>query len=464
MNYRVIRQNAVCLTLAMMCFGLVSACNSNGGSDGIVSIGTIEGEQCYQQTFQEPDSAPNKLDVLLLANTRDQENHLRNSLASSWDSYSAQLPRGSDFRVAVMLGNGSESEWSGKLWHHWDDPSVLHREDSLFGWIVTDFLAFDFWDFPSDRGGVDGQEELFSLSTGVTSGSAIENSKSEGFFREDAALAVVFVSDVPDACFQPELGVDASPAADCGGFSIKNLYASLQAFKGTRPVVLEGAVHTDSRGAGYTDLIQLGKGLAIDPDDTSCRGPDDLMRKLGAFAAQNAFVFDTTFPIGMEPLDNKSVKVWLDGKPSSVYTFNETSDTISVPGANHAGATVVVQYCVEGTKSSPTPTPSQTPCPTPSKKPSPRPSVSPSPSPSPVPSPSPSRSVTPSPSPTRTASPSPSPTVTVTPSPSPTVTVTPSPSPTVTVTPSPSPTITSSPTPSPSSCTGPLCGSGPVGV
>jgi hypothetical protein len=442
------------LALFAACLGFVTACDQGGSDSGIISIGTINGEQCYQQVFQEPDHAPNKLDVLLVANTRSQENRLRDSLAESWDSYSAELPYGSDFRVAVMLGNGSESEWSGRLWHHWADPSVLHREDSLFGWIVVDFLAFDFWDFPSDRGGVDGQEELFSLQTGVTSADAIANSKSEGFFRKDAALAVVFMSDVPDECFQTDIIPGTAASVDCSGFSVKNLYASLQSFKGSMPVVLEGAVHADARGAGYTDLIEQGKGLVVDPDDKSCRGYDDIMRKLGRFAADNAFVFDTNFPLEMDPLDGGSFKVWVDQHPTTGFTFNEPTNTVSIPSAGFPGAQVLVQYCVE--KASPSPTPSKTPspCPIPSK------SSTPTPSPSPSVKPSPSPTVTPSPSPTHTPTPSPSPTPTVTASPSPTQTVTPSPSPSPTTTVIPSP----SPTPSPSGCTGPLCGSGPVGV
>jgi hypothetical protein len=449
MIFKFTRQNAARLVVIAACFGLVSACHGPGDDSGVVSIGTINGEQCFQQTFTQPNSAPNKLDVLLVANTRAEENNLRQSLASSWDSYSAQLPWGSDFRVAVMLGNGSESEWSGRLWHHWDDPSVLHREDSLFGWIVTDFLAFDFWDFPYDQGGLDGQEELFSLSSGVTNAGDIWHSQNEGFFRPDAALAVVFISDVPDACFQADLDPTASSSVDCKGFSVKNLYASLQAFKGAEPVVLEGVVHTDSRGAGYTDLIQLGKGLAIDPNDNSCFGTDDIMRKLGRFAADNAFVFNTTFPISMDPLDDNAFKVWLNGQLTTSYTYNPAGNTISVPEANGPGSTVVVKYCLEGTYPSPTPTPSFTasPCPLPSKKP--RPSPSPEPSVRPAPSASPAPSATPPPRPSTT----------------PSATPTPTPSATPTVAPKPSPsTTTVSPSPSPSACTGPLCGSGPVGV
>jgi hypothetical protein len=389
---------------------------SGTGTGGGVPVGTTNGEKCYKQTFHEPDSAPDKLDVLLVANTREQETFLREDLVANWFSYEFALPRHSDFRVAVMLGGGSDSGLAGRLWHHWAEPAVLHQHPYSCDWDVTDGLIADFWNLPLECRNDQGEEEFYSLAQGVTSPHRSEWSEREGFFRRDAMLAVVFVSDVPDACFQSEQ--KGSARADCDGFSVRGLFESLRAFKGGMPVIYEGVVHNDHRGAGFTDLIHLGKGLVVDPDDKSCEGPADIMRKLGSFAGKTAFIFPTGFPLAMESLDPAAFQVWVDQNPTTDFTYDQTDNTISVPSAAHAGADVVVQYCVEQS----------------------------GPSPSPVPS----SSVTPVPSPSVTSTPAPSPSPTPIPSPTPSSTDSGTPTPT--------------PSPSDSGCVGPLCGSGPIGV
>jgi hypothetical protein len=401
-----------------------------GGGTGTEPVGTSDGEKCYKQTFHEPSSAPDKLDVLFVTNTREQESFLREDLAWNWFSYEFSLPRHSDFRVAVMLGGGSDSGLSGRLWHHWGEPAVLHQHPYSCDWDVTDGLIADFWNLPLECRNDQGEEEFYSLTQGVTSPHRSEWSEREGFFRRDAMLAVVFVSDVPDACFQS----DQKWRADCDGFSVKGLFESLRAFKGGMPVIYEGVVHNDRRGAGFTDLIHLGKGLVVDPD--SCEGPADIMRKLGSFAGKTAFTFPTGFPLAMDSLDPAAFQVWVDQNPTTDFTYDPTDNTIFVPSAAHAGADVTVQYCVEQSGASPSPVPSSSITPTPS------PSVTSSATPTPTPSPT----VTPTPSPTVSASPS----------------STPTPSPTPSSTDSGSPTPT--PSPSDSGCVGPLCGSGPIGV
>jgi hypothetical protein len=360
---------------------------------------------------------------------------------------------------------------------------------------------------PDDVFAGGGEEGLYSLYRSMDNGK-INAIRAQGFYRPNAALAVVFVADENDICARYPAGVKRVPdpsgmeaeafSRDCKNVDQNTVYQRLLTMQNGRPLILSGVVYNDlttvpkntggedEYGYGYMDLIQLGRGVSVD----IAKGDyNEGLAQIGEFSAKKMQP-TVDFLLANKPVDRSSISVTL--RNLSAHSSDDDNGSVSSHGScschkedRDNGSS---RHCEGDDKSVFEPGYN-------SKSKSGYYSKSNSnsghgsshdsddqdqgrvvdftfddqsnivhlvdetaPEPlaeiqyclkhiQPSPSPSASPSVTPSPSPSVT--PSPTPTVTVTPSPTPTVTVTPSPSPSVTVTPTPSPSVTVTPEPTP---------------
>jgi hypothetical protein len=447
------------------------------------------GTQCFTDTFNQPaQTRLSSVDLLFVTDT-SSDDYDRASVAQHLHGFASQLPAGADFGVGMMLGDGSSSAWHGALWHSPSVTPVLSSKN-LDIKDMESLFAQDIANVPDDTQSGQGELGLYSLSTSMN-GNLLAQNQSQGFFRQNAALAVVFIANDGDAC-----STHPSAHPECQGITPAGVLSQLQTLKAGKPLSVDAIVHTshcsdpdkdgeDQFGEGYIDLVQLANGLLFSMSSNGqCNDNSSLyevaMQQIGQAVSASLQKYGTLpllndFTLSHQGVAPSSITVSVDGSTSQ-YQYNANENQVDLSSAGTYGSVIGVNYCLAP---SPSPSPSVTasPSPTPSVSASPSPSPTPSVSASPSPSPTPSVSASPSPSPTPSvsASPSPSPTPSVSaspdPSPSPSVSASPSPSPTPSVSaspdPSPSPSVSASPDPSPSpspSCTGPFCGGGVLGV
>ncbi len=438
----------------------------------------------------------NSIDLLFVTDTSGSLNNERAQIARGIDAFINSLPTSVDYRIGVMLGHSSRSSLSGSLYSASNTPAVLDSKKMSYAQIGL-ALTRNLTSGPSDYYADGGEEDFYSL-TQAFSPTKLAQSKKKGFFRDEAALVVVFISDEQEICYDYKPGERPVPdfdyleasakARDCGTGIYKISHQSIQrvvkSYAGDRPVAFGAIVYTDPTrvpyvgeneyGYGYMDLIQESGGVAIDIGAADYRPG---LAKLGTFVSEK-LELQHNFKLSKSTFDLSTLRVFVDGK-SVEYAYSPALNEVYLVHAGQEKSVITIEYCLSGgvhptpTPSAtvtvrptptPTPTPSVTPrpTPTPSVTPTPKPSVTPTPTPSVTPTPKPS--VTPSPSPTPTNTPKPDPTPSVTPSPSPTPTVTPTPKPSVTPTPTPSVTPTPNPSPSPSPTVTGDPGDGDIGV
>lgn len=392
---------------------------------------------CFIDSFRQPHEAHvPSLDLLFVTDTSGSLDEERAAIADGIVSFVNQLPSKVDFRIGVMLGHGSTSKRSGRLYSHdakGKNP-VLDSATMPIGKIRA-HLKNNLLLAPNDYDSDGGEEGLYSLLKALGRPNVTDIQK-DGFFRPSAALAVIFISDENDICYQYPAGLQRVydpdrlelPALkrDCANISPERLISELKALKGEMPVVVSGIVYSDPKtvptgygedelGYGYLDAIRLNKGLTID----IAKGHfDEGLAQIGSHVTSKLTLIDH-FKLSQTNVDRTSIRVQVDQRAVS-HVYDDAANEVKIEELGQADSLVQISYC----QKQPEPAPS----------PSTEPTANPSPEPTVVPSPEP----------------------TVVPSPEPTV----APSPTPSTTPMPLP----SPDPSATPCTGPGCGGGVVGV
>ncbi|MFL5812843.1 MAG: hypothetical protein ACJ763_04650 [Bdellovibrionia bacterium] len=460
---------------------------------------------CFLEEFPRSTQTTQALDLLFVVDTSGSMTNKKARLAEGIESFVSELSPQTDLRIAVMPAHGSRGAYTGALYKYKNNPYVLSPK-TMSASELRRALYENMVEAPDDRYSGGGEEGLYSVYRSIENGK-LNAIRAQGFYRKDAALAVVFVADENDICARYPAGVKRVPdpsgmeadafERDCRSVDQNSVYQRLQTLQNGRPLIVSGVVYNDlttipkntggedEYGYGYMDLIKLAHGVSV---DIAKGNYDEGLAQIGQFASQKMQP-TVDFKLANSPVDPHSIVVAL--RSSSVHSDDDDSKG-SCSCHKEDGDNGSNRHCEADDKSKFVPgynAKSQSNSKSKSKSNSghgsddqdlgrivdfsfddqsnivhlldetaPEPlaeiqyclkQIVPSPSPTVSPSPSPSTSPVPVPSPTVTVTPSPTPTVTVTPSPSPTVTVTPSPSPTVTVTPEPSPTVTVTPEPTP---------------
>lgn len=311
-------------------------------------------EHCFTETFKQPVKNTRSVDVLFVVQTSASISAQRQAIVAGIQNFITSLPIGSNFNIAVMLAHGSKSNWSGRLYRAQTEPVVL-KSAELSNAQVQDYLNVKLNQVVMDPDAGGGEEGLFSLYRGITTPVLLTDSQGSGFFRADAALGVVFVADRRDICAVVPAGVPAETDPDkltarnrdCEGLTANGLTNQLKVLKGNLPIAVSGIIYADSPapagkeiGYGYTDMIALNPGVAIDIAN------DDIDQGLASIAelsgqqmmVQNEFILDYT---GTDP---KSVKVTVDG---SAVAYTLDGNKVTVKATIPVGAVVVISYCLK---------------------------------------------------------------------------------------------------------------------
>mgnify|MGYP001000153481 CR=1 FL=1 len=456
------------------------------------------GPNCFEESHtQGSDStATNKVDVLFVVDTSGSLVNDLDKIADNLDRFVGALPQDSDARFAVTLAHGPLSPYYGRLFQRSGSGSsfcynfggkcrnycdrlpskgkvdfpVLGESLGMTRDEVRERLRMKLSSLPTDLASAGGELGLIAARRALHD-SRVKLGQSQGFYRKDAALAMIFISDENDICAQypdgvkPNMGLDfflekAANAVYCKKWSLEHAQSKIdfhkkrfkirfserynflrdivqraQDAKGSQPYSFSAIIYTNPNtvpkgflsqeevGYGYKEFVEGTNGTLVDLAQANFYNDmDHLGEQVGrTIILKKDFVLSNA-----ERIDVASIRVTVDGQVVE-HAYDAETKTVHIEDAGRDGSVVKINYC-----QLPAPEPTPTPSPTSSPTPEPSPTVTPDPTPSPTPTASP----TPTPSPTVSPSPTPSPTTSPSPTPSPTPTVSPTPSPTPTPSPS----------------------------
>ena len=316
------------------------------------------GPQCFNHRFVQPEAVvTNKIDILFVTDTSGSLNNERQAVADGIDTFVAQLPAQVDYNVAVMLAHGHESSLYGKMYRsHHGEPHVLKSSEQSLEDIRSDLGRK--LNNPTHHYAADGGEAgLYSLYGAFDAG-RLADSKSKGFFRSDAALAVIFVADENDICYPGQV-FDGDhledPAFDryCDGVDSSSVLARIAAEKGDNPTLIAGVVYNgetavpnvgeDELGLGYLDIIAQAGGISVDLGGGDIEGD---LADIGTLAAVKLELL-TEFTLANTEIDEDSIEVSVDGQPVA-YVYDETLNKVTLTeNAGGALSIVDINYCLE---------------------------------------------------------------------------------------------------------------------
>lgn len=370
--------NGLVQGLVILGFGLnLVGCSKDGGSGADVEAKTAVEEpvttqnpntaryknphhcdqttkNCYKETFEQPITNTSAVDVLFVVQTSNSIVPERQAIVAGIDEFIQSLPANSDFNIAVMLSHGSTSGYSGKLFQAASEPIVL-KSSQMTNAQIQSYLDMKLSQVATDPDSGGGEEGMFSLFNGITTPALLAASQAQDFFRTQAALAVVFVSDRRDICAVVPAGVPAETdpvkidarIRDCEGLTAAGLTNRLHVLKGSLPVQVSAITYADAPapadneiGYGYTDMVALNAGVAIDIAN------DDIAQGLSSIAELSGQQMEIQYEFTLENdnIDPNKLVVTVNGEQVP-YTLS--GNTVTITSEIPAGAVVVIAYCVK---------------------------------------------------------------------------------------------------------------------
>lgn len=254
-----------------------------------------------------------QLDLLFVVDNSASMLVEKNKIAAGMKQFAESLGTEKDLRVAVMSANGPQGSHFAQIIGSVIDVRELERTQGRASAVSTLSSRLQEYmnNMPQDSSNAQGEVGLTATYALATNPQA---AKSQGFFREQAALMVVYVSDENDACYDyvktgarpnylyPNQDVGAQGRPDPNdtigrdpfeyktfmahkvcknvGLNGENMspdlvYGALRNLKGAQPIILSGILYLEEtlpgetvrgatgdyryekeKGRGYLDLIQ----------------------------------------------------------------------------------------------------------------------------------------------------------------------------------------------------------------
>jgi hypothetical protein len=342
--------------------------NSGAPDQTVVLTPGPNNTECAEETFTQPDSNYfNKVDVLFVTDTSGSLDPERALVASGISNFVSRLPDGTDLQVAVMLAHGSTSNHSGKLFRKSSEPTVLKSSELSITSIKSHLhskltgYTLDWYDPNStvDWGSDGGEQGLFSLNKALEPARLASIRSQHGFFRTDAALAVIFVSDENDICAQYPAGVTPVPDPpgyeqdsynrDCSGITVSGVYSKIRSTQGLNPFLIGGVMYTNPAtvppegeneyGYGYMDLINMSEGLAVDIGSNIASG----LAAIGSLVSEKLDIIKD-FPLAYTNFQLSTLGVKVDDV-SKPFTYKSLTNTVRVEDAGGPRSKVLINYC-----------------------------------------------------------------------------------------------------------------------
>jgi hypothetical protein len=339
------------------------------------------GPGCYVDRFHQPDAQiTRKIDILFMVDTSGSLVEERGGIADGIDAFVGALPANVDFRIGVMTGHSSGSSWSGKLYRKGGSyPYVYDSQTMDLATIRTKLHTTLTLNMPNDNSADGGEEGMVSMNRAMDD-DRLELARGQGFFRDDAALAVVFVSDENDICAIYPDGVTPVPdpqgienvahAQHCTRMAPAKMdgttviapehmetitadlvVGKLKALKGDMPLVVSAAVYANPAtvpqvgenevGYGLIDMAQIAHGVVI---DLATGQYSDGLAQVGTLASIKMNL-QTDFVLTHGNVDSNSLQINVDGVGTADYDYDSEVNTVAVAHPGGPLSTIDISYC-----------------------------------------------------------------------------------------------------------------------
>ncbi len=318
---------------------------------------------CFIDNYSTPDEAiTRKIDILIVPDTSGSIIDERAAIADGFDSFINILPTGVDFRIAVMLGHAHTAH-SGSLYQKGSEAIILDSELQTIAEIKADLRTK--MQNPATENATDGGEVgLMSLMNGLNNN--LDTMKAQGFFRDDAALAVIFVADENDICAEFPAGVVPVPDPqggetntynnDCLDGSGNNKYlpatvvAKLKEVKAGYPLVVGGVIYNNANtiplvseneiGYGYLETINAAGGITVDMANGDYGNG---LQNLGMMAT-SSMAPENEFNLSVTNVDTSTITVQVNGANAPFFYVPELNQ-VHLEQPRSPLSAVTVQYC-----------------------------------------------------------------------------------------------------------------------
>lgn len=322
----------------------------------------VPAPSCFAKRSVQPEGQiSRKIDILFVADTSGSLQEERGDIANGIDSFVGALPANVDYRVGVLLGHGPKSSWYGKLYRYGSEPAVLSSSTMTLNDIRTK-LRNKLTQTADDMDTDGGEAGMLALTQAV-SASRLAESRTAGFFRNDAALAVVFIADENDICAQYPAGV--TPVVDtegrelpakakyCSGITPLSVVNTLKAVQGDRPMLVSSIAYKDAYKVprvgenevayGIIETVAMAGGLTIELADGHY---DTGLMQIGTLAMLKLELL-TEFKLAEDNIDASTIKVLVDGSHRD-HSWIEPTKTVHVASPGGARSVVDITYCEKG--------------------------------------------------------------------------------------------------------------------
>lgn len=310
-------------------------------------------------------------DLLFVVDTSPSLARERAQLASLLPRFLQSIPANADLNIAVLPAHGGASPWSGRLFAPAGSPRVLSLR-ALGPARTQELLHEALLNAPKDRDEANGEMLLYSLDRALKSDRVAE-ARAMGFFRDHAALSVIFVTDENDGCVLPyQMGYTKEPdyvpsrqhleekawSRYCAGITPQNVVAQIRSTLPRNPLSLGAVVHWVAAGipsstTGSEDSIGHGiiETVWLTPNRTflEMKRPDTWAAGLGSLGSIVSTQLELHTDIILAQADTvfpQSLKVSVDGRPVA-FAWSRSAKMISIAAqdAGRIGSLIAIDGC-----------------------------------------------------------------------------------------------------------------------
>lgn len=317
---------------------------------------------CYNDQYTPEGNIIRKMDIVIVPDTSSSINDERGAIANGFDIFLNSLPPEVDYRIGVVLGHSPMTSQYGKLYQKGVEPLILDSQ-SMTTEDVLDGLYAKIQSPQTDNYSDGGEMGMASLLAAINNKDEL---RSQGFFREDASLAVIFVADEQDICAEFPEGV--TPVPDPQGGEVRSKYEfcldenenytitpqkvvdAVKDLQGDRPFVIGGVIYNNSQtiplsgeneiGYGYKETIELAGGISV---DLASGEYGDGLARLGKMA-QVAVKPENDFNLKTSKVDPSTIEVLVDGASQS-FTYKSELNQVSLDFERGPFSVANVKYC-----------------------------------------------------------------------------------------------------------------------
>ncbi|NUM88463.1 MAG: fibronectin type III domain-containing protein [Bdellovibrionales bacterium] len=315
-----------------------------------------------------PTDAVKKLDVLFVQDTSGSMQDDWERVAQNIQSFIAEVPADVDVSYGVILGH--VGDLTGKLYAGHKQPLVLNNQTMTVK-DIQQSLHRTFVDAMKTSDAASGEALFHGLYRAVTKGASA--SQKAGFFRADAALAVVFVSDEQEIGFpfpNPQ-APGLPPRCDAAyeddlrgnwyvdkGIDLEVTYQAVKRLKGDMPLSMHAIVNItaddlfrrnpkeakclyDSLGYGYFDMVKKAGGVLFSIQEDTAQA----LQKIGRHTSQTLnYVLDFRLGWPAANVDPASILAKVNGGVTA-HVYDAAANVVRVDGAAIPYADIEISYC-----------------------------------------------------------------------------------------------------------------------